>query len=456
MQSTTMRPQASALPSAAKGRQAVKVMAVSAPEKPSSNAPAVPAGETRQSRGADGCTVSIYPVTCGSLRILPQGDSTRLQWPIGLILGNGGERYCKNWQPRTIVRRHGCSDCHPRVYRHHNAASFCSLHDPLSWLVSLLPLERRKQRRSTPQRHSALRTSFPSRTVPNYHAGYVSVCSDLVQPSTNALLGATCPILPPSGLNKYSSRITQPKYQGASQAMLYATGLKESDMSKPQVCLDHSVAATTAQTQQNGSCGATGCSERTYNACIESKVESTTPQCHVRIPRTCRCPGVHVQPLSTQILTAPHLTTPHTSSLTSTLARHRPPCRLAPRPTQVGISSVWYEGNPCNMHLMDLAAEVKKGVEAMGMVGYRFNTIGVSDGISMGTDGMSFSLQVRPGRRGARSGGGGAGGAEHAWRVAAGAGRRTGPFAGGRSSGSGGAVLTAPCGWSTGYAAQVA
>jgi dihydroxy-acid dehydratase len=47
------------------------------------------------------------------------------------------------------------------------------------------------------------------------------------------------------------------------------------------------------------------------------------------------------------------------------------------------------------MHLMDLAAEVKKGVEASGLVGYRFNTIGVSDGISMGTDGMSFSLQSR-------------------------------------------------------------
>lgn len=62
---------------------------------------------------------------------------------------------------------------------------------------------------------------------------------------------------------------------------------------------------------------------------------------------------------------------------------------------KVGISSVWYEGNPCNMHLMDLAAEVKSGVEDAGMVGYRFNTIGVSDGISMGTDGMSFSLQSR-------------------------------------------------------------
>src|SRR5918998_3116910 len=96
-------------------------------------------------------------------------------------------------------------------------------------------------------------------------------------------------------LNKYSSRITQPKSQGASQAMLYATGLTEEDMSKPQV----------------------------------------------------------------------------------------------------GISSVWFEGNPCNMHLLDLAAKVKEGVTAAGLVGFRFNTIGVSDGISMGTDGMSFSLQSR-------------------------------------------------------------
>jgi dihydroxy-acid dehydratase len=62
---------------------------------------------------------------------------------------------------------------------------------------------------------------------------------------------------------------------------------------------------------------------------------------------------------------------------------------------QVGIASVWYEGNPCNMHLLDLAAKVKEGVVAAGMVGLRFNTIGVSDGISMGTDGMSYSLQSR-------------------------------------------------------------
>ena len=62
---------------------------------------------------------------------------------------------------------------------------------------------------------------------------------------------------------------------------------------------------------------------------------------------------------------------------------------------QVGIASMWFEGNPCNMHLLDLAAEVKKGVEAAGLVAWRFNTIGVSDGISMGTDGMSYSLQSR-------------------------------------------------------------
>jgi len=96
-------------------------------------------------------------------------------------------------------------------------------------------------------------------------------------------------------LNKISRRITQPKAQGASQAMLYATGLTESDMDKPQV----------------------------------------------------------------------------------------------------GISSVWYEGNSCNMHLNDLAAKVKEGVIGAEMVGMRFNTIGVSDGISMGTDGMSYSLQSR-------------------------------------------------------------
>ena len=62
---------------------------------------------------------------------------------------------------------------------------------------------------------------------------------------------------------------------------------------------------------------------------------------------------------------------------------------------QVGIASVWYEGNPCNMHLLDLAAKVKEGAQEAGLVGMRFNTIGVSDGISMGTEGMCYSLQSR-------------------------------------------------------------
>jgi len=62
---------------------------------------------------------------------------------------------------------------------------------------------------------------------------------------------------------------------------------------------------------------------------------------------------------------------------------------------QVGIASVWYEGNSCNMHLLELADEVKKAVTDVDLVGMRFNTIGVSDGISMGTDGMSYSLQSR-------------------------------------------------------------
>ncbi len=98
-----------------------------------------------------------------------------------------------------------------------------------------------------------------------------------------------------SKLNKYSARLTEVKSQGASQAMLYATGLSSADMHKPQV----------------------------------------------------------------------------------------------------GICSMWYDGNPCNMHLLDLAAAVKEGVQAAQMVGMRFNTIGVSDGISMGTDGMSYSLPSR-------------------------------------------------------------
>ncbi|RHY50991.1 hypothetical protein DYB30_010604 [Aphanomyces astaci] len=96
-------------------------------------------------------------------------------------------------------------------------------------------------------------------------------------------------------LNKYSTILTENKSHGAAQAMLYATGLKEEDITKPQV----------------------------------------------------------------------------------------------------GIASVWWEGNPCNMHLLDLAQEIKTGVQDAGLVGYRFNTIGVSDGIAQGTDGMSYSLPSR-------------------------------------------------------------
>eukprot|EP01061_Rhynchopus_euleeides_P006863 TRINITY_DN15860_c0_g2_i1.p1 TRINITY_DN15860_c0_g2~~TRINITY_DN15860_c0_g2_i1.p1 ORF type:complete len:593 (+),score=242.28 TRINITY_DN15860_c0_g2_i1:72-1850(+) len=62
---------------------------------------------------------------------------------------------------------------------------------------------------------------------------------------------------------------------------------------------------------------------------------------------------------------------------------------------QVGIASMWYDGNTCNMHLNSLADIVKKGVTDAGMQGMRFNTIGVSDGISNGTPGMCYSLQSR-------------------------------------------------------------
>ena len=61
----------------------------------------------------------------------------------------------------------------------------------------------------------------------------------------------------------------------------------------------------------------------------------------------------------------------------------------------VGIASTGYEGNPCNMHLNDLAKLVKEGVNSKETIGLIFNTIGVSDGISMGTPGMRFSLPSR-------------------------------------------------------------
>jgi dihydroxy-acid dehydratase len=61
----------------------------------------------------------------------------------------------------------------------------------------------------------------------------------------------------------------------------------------------------------------------------------------------------------------------------------------------IGIGSTGYEGNPCNMHLNDLAQQVKQGINSTGLVGLVFNTIGVSDGISMGTPGMRYSLPSR-------------------------------------------------------------
>ncbi|CAD6246549.1 unnamed protein product [Miscanthus lutarioriparius] len=99
---------------------------------------------------------------------------------------------------------------------------------------------------------------------------------------------------------------------------------------------------------------------------------------------------------------------PTSPSSTSTARASRSPSRRAPRrpcstrsasPTwtsrklQGGVSLVWYEGNTCNMHLLHLAETVYDGVREASMVGFRFNTDGVSDAISMGTRGMCYSLQ---------------------------------------------------------------
>ncbi|MEX2093833.1 MAG: dihydroxy-acid dehydratase [Pirellulales bacterium] len=90
-----------------------------------------------------------------------------------------------------------------------------------------------------------------------------------------------------------------------------------------------------------------------------------------------------------------HITQPETQGSSQAMLYAAGMTEADMNKAQVGIASMWFEGNPCNMHLLDLAAEVKKGVEAAGLVAWRFNTIGVSDGISMGTDGMSYSLQSR-------------------------------------------------------------
>ncbi|KAK0385945.1 hypothetical protein NLU13_7120 [Sarocladium strictum] len=62
---------------------------------------------------------------------------------------------------------------------------------------------------------------------------------------------------------------------------------------------------------------------------------------------------------------------------------------------QVGISSVWWEGNPCNTHLLEFGNIIKKSVEKQGMIGWQYSPIGVSDAITMGSEGMRFSLQSR-------------------------------------------------------------
>jgi len=62
---------------------------------------------------------------------------------------------------------------------------------------------------------------------------------------------------------------------------------------------------------------------------------------------------------------------------------------------QIGIVSTGWDGNTCNMHLNDLAKEIKKDINQQDLVGLIFHTIGVSDGISMGTAGMRYSLPSR-------------------------------------------------------------
>ncbi|KAI6129737.1 dihydroxy-acid/6-phosphogluconate dehydratase [Pisolithus croceorrhizus] len=61
----------------------------------------------------------------------------------------------------------------------------------------------------------------------------------------------------------------------------------------------------------------------------------------------------------------------------------------------IGVGSVWYEGNPCNRHLLELGKEIKSSIYQAGMIGYQFGTVGVSDGMSNGTSAMNFSLQSR-------------------------------------------------------------
>ena len=69
---------------------------------------------------------------------------------------------------------------------------------------------------------------------------------------------------------------------------------------------------------------------------------------------------------------------------------------------QVGIASVWWEGNPCNMHLLDMAKTVKKSVSEREMIAWQYNTIGVSDAITMGSEGthsVSAAQVTKKGRQ---------------------------------------------------------
>lgn len=65
------------------------------------------------------------------------------------------------------------------------------------------------------------------------------------------------------------------------------------------------------------------------------------------------------------------------------------------RAPQVGVASVWWEGNPCNMHLLDLGKTVKEAIKKKGYIAWQYSTLGVSDGIAQGNEGMRFSLQSR-------------------------------------------------------------
>lgn len=99
-------------------------------------------------------------------------------------------------------------------------------------------------------------------------------------------------------------------------------------------------------------------------------------------------PGAQVCPCIAVSLC--YLTNPPKAMLYAAGVPDKKTMKTAPH---VGIASVWWEGNPCNMHLLDLGKEVKKAVEKGGMLGWQYNTIGVSDGITMGGQGMHSSRE---------------------------------------------------------------